>query len=258
MESSSNLKHAGPIKRAMVLLRALATAGPRGLPLSRLALDSGLPPSTVHRLLSQLVSEGAARQIDETRCYALGQIVFELGLAAEQQFDLRAACRPAVERLALEAGDTVYVVIRSGDEAVCIERHEGPSPIRVMTLQVGSRRPLGLGAGGLAILAALPELERNAILNKVAPPIANDHGIGPKTLRDSLAAAQRQGYSLIRNRITPGVTAIGIPFFDSLHRPLGAISIAAINARMTPAHLAILRPQLHKAARAIESALSWT
>ena len=240
----------------MVLLRALATAGPRGLPLSRLATTSGLAPSTVHRLLTQLVGEGAAKQIEDTRCYALGPVVFELGLAAAQQFDMRSACRPAVERLALEAGDTVYIVIRSGDEAVCIERHEGPSPIRVLTLQIGSRRPLGLGAGGLAILAALSDEERTTILNKVAPRIESDHGFAEKTLRDSMATARRQGYSLIRNRITPGVTAIGMPFRDSLGRVLGAVSIAAINARMTAGHITVLRPQIESAIRAIEGNLA--
>lgn len=240
----------------MALLRALATAGPRGLPLSRLAAASGLAPSTVHRLLAQLVDEGAARQIEDTRCYALGPVVFELGLAAAQQFDMRAACLPAVRRLALEAGDTVYVVIRSGDEAVCIERHEGPSPIRVLTLQIGSRRPLGLGAGGLAILAALPDEERNALMERVAPRIAGDHGFPVKALRDSMAATRRQGHALIRNRITPGVTAVGLPFRDSLGRVLGAVSIAAINARMTPGHVTVLLPQIQAAARAIEAALT--
>lgn len=256
MESSLTLEHAGPLKRAMALLRALATAGPRGLPLSRLASASGLAPSTVHRLLSQLVEEGAARQIEATRCYALGPVVFELGLAAAQQFDMRAACRPAVERLALEAGDTVYVVIRSGDEAVCIERHEGPSPIRVLTLQIGSRRPLGLGAGGLAILAALPDEERHAILDKVAGRIAVDYDFPEKALRESMAAARRQGYALIRNRITPGVTAIGMPFRNTLGRVVGTVSIAAINARMTPARVALLRPQIEQAIRGIEVALA--
>lgn len=256
MEISSELEHAGPLKRAMALLRALATAGPHGLPLSQLASALRLAPSTVHRLLAQLISEGAARQIEDTRCYALGPVAFELGLAAAQQFDMRAACRPAVERLALQAGDTVYVVIRSGDEAVCIERQEGPSPIRVLTLQIGSRRPLGLGAGGLAILAALPDEERSAVLERVAARIASDHGFTEKALRDSLAAARRQGYALIRNRVTPGVTAIGMPFRNSLGRVLGAISIAAINARMTPARIMVVRPQIEAAVKAVESALT--
>lgn len=240
----------------MVLLRALATAGPRGLPLSRLAALSGLAPSTVHRLLAQLVRERLARQIEDTRCYALGPVVFELGLAASAQFDMRAVCRPAVERLALQAGDTVYVVIRSGDEAVCVDRQEGPSPIRVVTLQIGSRRPLGLGAGGLAILAALPDDERVALTDRLAPRIAAEHDFPGRALRESLAAARRQGYSLIRNRITPGVTAVGVPFRDTLGRVFGAISIAAINARMSAARVAALRPQIAAAVKGIEGALA--
>jgi DNA-binding IclR family transcriptional regulator len=245
----------GPALRAFALLRLLASAGRRGAALTALATSSGLPNSTVHRLLAQLVQARLAMQIEGARTYAIGPLAYELGLAAAQQFDIRGLCRPVMERLAGEAGETVYLVQRSGDEAVCIDMVEGPTPVRVVTLQIGSRRPVGLGAGGLAILAALPEDEARRVFAQVREPIARDGQFGPEELWEGVLRARAEGHSTIANRITPGVTAIGRAFADSLGHVFGAVSVAAVNARMGPQRLAALRPVLARAAADIEQAL---
>ena len=115
-----------------------------------------------------------------------------MGLAAARQFDIRGICRPVLQRLALRAGDTAYLIVRSSDEAVCIDLQEGPSPIRVVTLQVGSRRPLGVGAGGLAILAALPTAERQQVLRSVENQVQDQCGVSRAFLRTSQRLASDQ------------------------------------------------------------------
>lgn len=45
-----------------------------------------------------------------------------------------------MDRLQAETQDTCYLTLRSGFDAVCLDRREGLSPIRVLTLDVGSRR----------------------------------------------------------------------------------------------------------------------
>ena len=94
-------------------------------------------------------------------------------------------------------------------EAVCIDLVEGPTPIRVVTLEIGSRRPIGLGAGGLAILAALPPEEARRVLGAAEERIQQDWGVPADTLRQALARTRIEGHSTIVNRITTGVTAIG-------------------------------------------------
>jgi len=51
------------------------------------------------------------------------------------------------------SGDTVFLVIRQGDYCLCLHREEGHFPVKVFTTDVGGRRLLGLGAGGLALIA---------------------------------------------------------------------------------------------------------
>lgn len=223
------------ISRTTALLRALATGGREGLPLTALAKVVGLPNATAHRLLLQLTQERFAMRVEGTRRYAIGPLAYELGLAAAERFDIRRLFNPALSALAEATGETVYLIQRSGLEAVCVDLIEAPSSMRVTTLTIGSRRPLGLGAGGLAILAALPQAEGEAVLQAVREPIQQDWHLSEQFLRDSLAATRDSGFAVIRNRITPGVTAIGRSFRDGLGRVIGAVSVAGVNRRMSTA-----------------------
>ncbi|WP_454674926.1 IclR family transcriptional regulator [Achromobacter pestifer] len=246
----------GVIERSVQLLKLMATSGRRGLALTELANATALAHSTVHRLLQQLIQERLVVQRETGKRYILGQLTFELGLAAATSFDLRERCRAAMQYLAEELGDTVYLSVRSGIESVCQAREEGPSPIRVNTLSIGSRRPLGLGAGGLAILSYLPPCEFEEVLTQVAPSAQAESGLTEDQLRNAVEITRRQGYAFIRNRVTLGVTAVGVPIFDSLDRPIAAISIAAIDERMRPERLSLLVVNLQQQSRKIASSLS--
>lgn len=254
------LSGAGLVRRTAVILRALATVGSRGAPLTSLARAVGLPNATVHRLLAQLIEERLAMQIEGSRRYAIGPLAYEIGLAAAQQFDMRGLFSPVLAELAHKTGETVYLILRSGHEAVCIDRVEGLSPVRVVKLQIGSRRPLGLGAGGLAILAALMPDEVERVLRRVVGPIEREWHLSEAFLRSSVQAAQQAGHATIRNRITPGVTAIGRSFRDGLGRVFGAVSVAAANERAGPAEMAGFQASLTQACTALEALLrrrSW-
>lgn len=229
---TSNVDGVGTIKRANLLLRLLATAGKRGLALTEISARSTLPHPTVHRLLKQLNGEGLIIQHDESRRYLLGPVAYELGLAAAEIFDLRHVCRPALERVTAETEDTSYFVMRSGFDAVCIDRVEGTFAIRTITLEIGSRRPLGVGAGGLAILAACTEEERERILQLTAARLPDFGKLTIELQEEAISRTREAGYALVKNRVSLGVTALGLPFHDSNRRPIGAISVGAIDSRM--------------------------
>ena len=245
----------GSLLRGITVLRALAMGGRQGVALTHLSQQTGMTNSTIHRLLKQMLHERLVQQDGETRRYKLGSLAFELGLAAEQQFSLRGMCRRIVAQLAQDTEDAVYLVQRSGDEAVCIDRQEGAFPIRVLTLEVGGRRPLGLGAGGLAILAALPDDERAALLDVLKPVIESQWSFSMESLTRSIDSTRRDGYAVIRNRITAGTTAVGVHINDHMGRPVAALSVAAVNARMGGARIGHLQAMLSVAVKEIERML---
>lgn len=246
----------GVLERTVLLLKLLATAGKRGLPLTVLSASAGLANSTVHRLLARLCVQGMVVQNESNKRYALGPLVFELGLAASLAFDPRERCAPFLRKLAEEVGDTVYLTVRSGADAVCIDRHEGPSPIRVLTLEVGSRRPLGLGAGGLAILAYVPDEEREELIQGFGQHAAAQRELSEDALRRAVQECRSKGYALIRNRVNPGVSAVGVPLLNSLDQPFAAVSVAAIDARMSGGRIAALAGILQQRVRLIRQSLA--
>jgi len=95
-------------------------------------------------------------------------------------------------------------VVRSGFDAVCMHRREGSFPIRTLVLEVGSRRPLGVGAGGLAILSSIEEEERAHIIERVAPNLAAFGKMTAEDLAESCRQAHALGAAVIQNRVTLG------------------------------------------------------
>lgn len=245
----------GTIERTMELLRLLATAGRFGLALTQISEAAKLPHSTAHRLLRRLIAERMVVQRESNKRYMLGPLSFELGLAAAQIYDLREPCRAILMRLAEQIGDTVYLTVRSGYESVCEDRYEGPSPIRVISLEVGSRRPLGLGAGGLAILAAIPDDEREHTITHITQRYPGNKSLQERTLRSAITTCRKQGYSLIRSQVTLGTTAVGVPILDTLDNPVAAISVAAVDNRMSESRIELLSRQLWSTASTIRDAL---
>lgn len=157
--------------------------------------------------------------------------------------------------MALDVGDTAYLVLRSGHEAVCVDLQEGPSPIRAITLQAGSRRPLGVGAGGMALLAALPVMERENVLDAIQPQLDSEWGMSRDFLTSSIEETHRKGYTLVRNRVNAGVSAMGRHFTDATGRPIASLSVAAIHERMTPVRIKTMATLLARSTQEIGLAL---
>jgi DNA-binding IclR family transcriptional regulator len=243
---------AGSLKRGVAFLKLLATGGVRGCPLSELAEKSGVPHPSAHRILKQLIAERLVVHDAETHRYRLGPLAFELGLAGSMQHDIRDLCLPAMAALARETEDTAYLVVRSGFEAVCLHRLEGEFPIRALVLQAGSRRPLGVGAGGLAVLAAIAPEEREAIIERVAPALPAFGKLTDAGLRLACEETARAGEAVIQNRVRLGVTAVGAHFCDSMGQAMGAVSVAALTQRMTAARVRRIAQQVRAAAAEIE------
>ncbi len=252
---SSSPSDAGSLKRGVRLLRLLATAGARGSSLSDLSTQSELPHPSVHRVLQQLLAERLVEHNPDTRRYRLGPLSFELGLAGSTLFDIRDLCEPAMRRLAEATADTVYLVGRSGFDAVCMHRVEGAFPIRTLVLEVGSRRPLGVGAGGLAILAAIGAEERDEIIERVAPQLPAFGGLDAAGLRRACTRAHEAGFSTISGTVNLGVSAIGMGFRNGMGHAVGALSVAAMSQRMPARRLRGIAEQLHEARVDVEERL---
>lgn len=229
---SGEVGGAQSIQRALHLLRHVA-AQTGGARLSEVAATLGLNKATCHRILSALVAEGFL-QFDRARMkYELGSETVLLGWIARARQDIPALARRSLERICQTTGDTAFLSIRSGNEAVCVDRHVGDYPIKTLTLEVGSRRPLGVGAGSMALLAFLPEDELHATIAAAAPLFESLEGMTADFVESLALASRAQGFVFNEGYVIPGMSALGVPVFDGAGRPAAALSVAAITARMS-------------------------
>ena len=220
------------IRRVVMILRELAARNREGARLADIVSSLGLEQPTVHRMLKSLVAESLASQDPDSKRYFLGQAMYEFGLVAGQRFSFQTTCGPVLDSLARETGDTVFVVVRSGDDSVCLDRREGDSPVKLRTVAVGDRRPLGIGASGMALLSAYGEAEIQRVVHTHAERLASHGEPDAEALVARLLKAKKLGYAVRDLPKYEGIRAVGMPVFDLEGRPVAALSVSTLSARL--------------------------
>jgi len=169
----------------------------------------------------------------EGRRYVLGPLAFEIGLAAAPRFNLAHICSPWVRRIAECTEDTAFLMVRSGYDSVCIDRQLGSFPVKVFTLDVGTRRPLGLGAGSIAMMMPLTDAEVDEIISVNGARFKAYEGVTAKSVLKAVAEARQRGYAVHEFRTSIGITTVSLPV-NRFGAPFAAISVGAVDSRMSP------------------------
>src|SRR5215467_14561216 len=123
--------------------------------LRELAAAGGMSPGKVHRYLASFVASGLARQVPDTRRYALGPLAMRLGLAALNTYqplrDSIALQRELRDRL----DETLVLSVWGAHGPTIVHVEESSQPI-IMTMRIGAVLPILATASGLAFAAFLP------------------------------------------------------------------------------------------------------
>lgn len=244
------------LERAIALLRLLASAGHDGSRLADLQRNTGLTKPTVHRILDTLKAQGFVEQAADTRRYRLGNELAVLGWAAGRTvYDLKDLASEDVGAIATKTGDTSYLAVRTGNETVVIDRQTGSYPVKAFTVEVGTRRPLGVGATGIALLAALEPDAADVVLDAESTQLARFPNASSRHVREAVAAARRAGYALSDGLMVKGVRGIAVTIGDGEGRVVAAIGTAAITDRMGPRRIPEILKILRMHASSIEQRL---
>ena len=188
---------------------------------------TGLPGSTVHRILRELVDLGWARD-DGERGYLLGARFLSLAGQASNRNTLSRIAHPILRDLGGHTGHTVHFALLSGDEAVYIDKIEGRGSYH-MRSRIGLAVPLHCTAIGKAILAAMSEKELRATLDRTGTERRTEHTITDRAaLVEHLAAIRKQGYAVDDEENELHTRCIGTVVIDHRGLPLGGISLSAL------------------------------
>lgn len=216
-------------------LPADRTAGipPAGASLQRLAQETGLAKSTVHRLLASLVSLGYAAQEPETGRYRLTLKMFELSSGIVNSMEIMDVAKAHLERLSQRTGEAVHLVIRDAQDIVYIYKTES-GPMR-MSSRVGLRSPLYCTGVGKAILATLPPEEVEDVWNHSSLKKLTSRTVVDLTeMQDQLAEVRANGYAIDDEENEMGVRCVAVAIPGPDGRAESAFSISGLAPYMTP------------------------
>lgn len=250
MKKDTEKSGAQTVQRAVRLLKYISRYPDDGARLMDIAGDMGLERPTVHRVLQALAAEGLVRQ-DAARKYRVGPLVFQLNLMSGGYFNLADVCMPRLRELAQDTEDTSFLFVRYGDDAICLARKQGSYHIQTPVVPVNSCHPLGVSAGGLAILGALPEAEAAMVLERVAPRLSAYKGLTVEEVWERYEDMRNRGYCVIADRVAPGVKGVGVPIRNELGSPIAAVTVATTISRMTDERVLEVGPMLHLAAASL-------
>ena len=228
-----------------------------GMSLSAVVEKSGLNKPTVRRLLLALIRAGLLEQDDRDRRYYIGEEAYVLGTLASTRHGLLRLATESLHRLAQKTSDSCFLSVRRGASSVCLHREEGSFPIRTHALQAGFVHPLGVGAGSLAMLAALPDEEVSSVLEQNAAVLEEQFPmLAPDELRRRVELTRAQGHAVNPGLILTNSWGVGVAIRYPDGGVAGAISIAAIDSRMQEPRQSELAALLRQEASRIESKLA--
>jgi len=218
----------GALRRGLRILGALRDAA--ALRAAELAALTGIPRPTVYRLLEILEAEGfVAREADGKS--------FTLAAAVDNPDDRWGAfvrqMEPVMRRIAQRTGNAVFLVRQKDNDLLCLHREIGTYPIQILSLPVGGRQPLGVGAAGVALLSTMGARQVTALLKANTEAYLNYGNLHVSTVRRLVENCRERGYAVVGNYSLKGILAVGVPMKASGGLGQAAMSVTAPLDRMS-------------------------
>ncbi len=226
------------LDRAVQVLQLVAGSRTSGIGLSDLVKRTGLTKPTTRRLLIALIDNGLVEQDDGDRRYYAGAETYALGMLASERFGIHRLAGESLVSIAARSGDAALLSVRRGYETVCLGREEGTYPLRSHVLKPGDRHPIGVGAGGLALLSIMSDEEVDQVLAFNAERLAAHYpALSPELLKRQVQETRERGYSINPGLVVKGSYAIGVAIHDPSSGASAALAIAGVESRFTDAHI---------------------
>lgn len=226
-----------------------------GLPLTHISRQAGLPPSTVHRILTTLEQRGLVRQDQDSGDWLIGVRAFQIGAAFLRNRKVTQVARPFMRDLMETTHETVSMAIADNGRAVFLSQFESHSPVRTFH-RPGSSVPLHASAAGKSLLSTLGERDIHKFLEKFGlARLTQNTIVDPAAFEAELKRVRQRGFAIDGEEHTLGMRCVGAPIHNEHGDAIAAISVSGPLARMTEERLMEVGPLVKRVARSISEAL---
>lgn len=211
-----------PLRASLRVLHALRESGDGGLDLVEIGKMCAMRLATVKRLVRALLGERCIVPSVDGRFK-----VVNIAIRTEPPptADIVRRWRPVMRLVSEITGDSSFLVVRNGRNALCVHREYGHYPVQVLTVTPGQSQPLGIGAGGLALLAALPEQEARQLVLQNEDALSGYRGMTVAIMMEHVATTRVRGFAVIDKAATPGLSGVGVASRDAEGHPQAALSV---------------------------------
>lgn len=219
--------------------------------LKQIALDSGLHPSTAHRILGAMAQSGFVERSDGGS-YRLGIRLLELGSLVKSRISLRETAMPFMLKLHQATGESVNLGIRDRDEIVYVERtSSGRSAVRVVHI-VGARAPLHTTASGKLFLADDGSRAVREYAQRTGLPSSTPNSITTlEELESELKKVREQQIAFDLDEVEVGVRCIAAGIRDDDGELAACLSLSTPSERFNPDWAPLIRQTADEISRTL-------
>lgn len=235
----------GALRRGLQVLALLHEHHPGYLSIREITEQTGLPRPTVYRLLEALSAEGCTRRHFSEASFQFVRIGPELSTKSPPNKRLSAVISK-MKQIAQTTGDSVYLVVPNGTDSLCVHREFGHYPIQVNSLAIGQIQPLGIGSGGLSILAASSDERLEEVFDVNESRFGQYNGLSTPIVRQLVNNTRSRGYAIIGNYAIPGITGVGMAVIEKGH-PIAGLCVSSTTERMSVSHQRLIAKCLQEA-----------
>ena len=198
----------------------------RELTAQELSQRTGIPLSTLYRLIKDLETRGYLKYDSRMATYGLGMRFFELGCVVAQQIELPEVCGNVMRQLSEQFDSTVMLTAVYRNEVICLEVAQSRRILR-LAMERGSRLPFYAGAGSKILMAFLPEADIDRLLAQQPIVAFTSHTMtDPAAFKQHLHEIRQQGYALSDQEMNPGAVGIAAPIYNAQREVVAGLTLA--------------------------------
>jgi DNA-binding IclR family transcriptional regulator len=218
------------LERALTILTGF-NADRATLTLSQIVEIVKLPKTTVTRLCATLIEFGFLRYDPDSSQFSLGLKLLELGSVVFSTLSLRKVVSPYLTQLQLRLAKTAFLAILQDDDVIYIDKREDPRNAVLFASSIGTRRLPYFGMLGQVLMAFLPEVEVNRILQRKPLAAATKRSIVDEDrFKERLNTIRKNGFVVEEGEAIDGVTGISAPIRGAGNKVVAAIGVGFISS----------------------------
>jgi DNA-binding IclR family transcriptional regulator len=234
------------------------TYGNDAFTLAEIKRITGLPKTTIFRILKTFESAGFFKYDSKHEKYCLGLRFLELGGLVYSSLSVRKAAEPYMDNLSNSLKATILLGVIKDDQLLYIDKREMDSIIRI-TSHIGLKRPPYFGMLGMILLAYMDDREKERLL-KLYPPtkITNKTVTEGRRIMKKLDDSKRKGFYMEQDEIVEGLLGIGVPIMDFSGNVVAALGATQPVFQIKEGTIENTIQQLLEASRSISKDLGYT